>query len=642
MEPASDLPEGPGFSRAVVDAARNATIGVVVARSDASGTFSEFASERVATLLGASPRVIPGDLALAEEATTALERWLASDGSTPLLLDAVVARVTNRVLRVVASRVEEDGRAAVVLFFYDAAESKAERALAESEARFRRVLDLAPDSIGISTATRFVYANPAFVRTLGYPNMNEVTRIPLIEHIHPEDRVLARGIARSVLGTGKPTPATRLRALGKDATVVPVDLRVLAIEWGGERALIGISRDLTERRDTQAQVIRADRLSAMGTLAAGVAHEINNPLAYLMLNLQYLMRELPRFDGEPTKRAALLERLSEAEHGARRVSAIVGDLKTFARPEQHDRGPVSVPSIVMAAAKVAGPQIYERARLVESYEDVPLVDASAARLEQVFINLLVNAAHAIPEGAPADHEISATVRAEGERVVVEVRDTGVGIPLDMQSRVFDPFFTTKPRGVGTGLGLPISRGIVISAGGDISVSSTPGVGTLFRVTLPAMADSDRPPPPSRDRPPPPEPSAPSAAISSSSLAVRGRVLVVDDEPLVADMLRRALADAHDVAIETDAAAALAYVLSGKELDVIFCDLLMPIMSGMDLYDEVRQKRPGVEEKIVFMTGGAFTERAAVFLASVPNPKLSKPFDLGELERVVTRALRRRK
>jgi nitrogen-specific signal transduction histidine kinase/ActR/RegA family two-component response regulator len=394
--------------------------------------------------------------------------------------------------------------------------------------------------------------------------------------------------------------------------------------------LLGIARDLTERRRIQAQLIRADRLAAMGTLAAGVAHEINNPLAYLMLNLQYVMRELPRFDGSASRLAFLLERLAEAEHGARRVSSIVGDLRTFGRPEQVERGPVSVTRAVASAVKVASTQIRHRARIVESYEEVPLVDGSATRLEQVFVNLLVNAAQAIADGNPDGNQVSASVRAEADRVVVEVSDTGSGIPPDILTRVFDPFFTTKPRGVGTGLGLPISRGIVTALGGEITVSSTVGKGTTFRVALPALTAPDLASSPEGSAPPPPDLHASPG---------RARVLVVDDEPLVADMLRRALADAHDVTVATAAQTALDHILSGQEFDLIFCDVLMPRMSGMDLYDALQKQRPGMEARIVFMTGGAFTDRAAQFLAKVPNSKMSKPFDLTELERVVARVAR---
>jgi CheY-like chemotaxis protein/anti-sigma regulatory factor (Ser/Thr protein kinase) len=349
------------------------------------------------------------------------------------------------------------------------------------------------------------------------------------------------------------------------------------------------------------------------------------------------MRELPRFDGDEARLEGLLERLAEAEHGARRVSTIVGDLRTLARPEQTDMEPVSVPKALSAALKVAGVELRRRARVVEIYESVPFVDASPTRLEQVFVNLLVNAGHAIKEGRPDENEIRVTAVGEGDRVVVEVRDTGAGIAPEILGRVFDPFFTTKPRGLGTGLGLPISRGIVKSLGGEITVKSTVSVGTTFRVTLPALPEGDPRLARIAEEPLPSNVGLPSDPLAAKR--ARARVLVVDDEPLVADMLRRTLSDGHDVTVATDARTALDFVLSGAEFDLIFCDLLMPRMSGMDLYTALKAERPGVEERIVFMTGGAFTERAAQFLATVPNRKMSKPFDLTELERVVSKAAR---
>jgi PAS domain S-box-containing protein len=621
----------PGFAPALVEAVRRANIGVVVA-IDVGGVFRcKFANECVVSLVGKLPRRVPEDLGFIDDDERRIRAFLESEGPGSLTLDNVGRRGATDagLLRVVASKVLKDGRRSAVLFLYDVfARTLVERALAESEARFRRLLDAAPDGIVLSTIRRFIYANPALVRMLGYSRMEELTVSPVGRHVHPGDQPSALRIAKDLLERGQPQASGRLRVLRKDHGIVELDVRAIAIEWDSEIALLAIARDMTERRRVQAQLIHADRLGAMGTLAAGVAHEINNPLAYLMLNIQYLMRELPRFDGDPARLGVLLERLGEAEHGARRVSTIVGDLRTFGRPERTARGPVSVVHAVSAAVKMTAPHFKHRARLREEYDAAPVVDASAVRLEQVFVNLLVNAAQAIAEGNPDGNEVLVRVRLEGERVVVEVSDTGVGIPADILDRVFDPFFTTKPRGVGTGLGLPTSLGIVNSLGGEITVTSAVGVGTTVRVFLHALsadvraAESSIPPPFFETALPKPP---------------RARLLVVDDEPLVADMLRRALSEEHDVTVTTDAKTALDHLLGEGEFDLIFCDLLMPKMSGMDLYDELRARRPGLEERIVFMTGGAFTERAAQFLSVVPNPKMSKPFDLTEIERVLARA-----
>jgi two-component system NtrC family sensor kinase len=641
MEPSPAEFDPLSVAPAFVSAARQASVGIIVAVEAPGGHVSDFVNDRLVELLGRKPHRVPADLRLDPKAALAVEAWLRENSPASLLLDAATVGDGDRAIpvRIIGSRSNAGGRAAVVLFFYEAVwEGRAARALADSEERFRRLLDAAPGAIALGTRERFIYANPASVRLLGYTTMEEVTAVPLRSHIHPDDRVLARRVVKELLTSRAPAPPTRLRLLHKDGRGVLVDLQPMIIEFGGDVALLGVAHDLSERRRVQAQLIRADRLSAVGTLAAGVAHEINNPLAYLMLNLQYLMRELPRFDGDEARLEGLLERLAEAEHGARRVSTIVNDLRTLARPEQVEHEAVSVPKALSAAIKVAGVELRRRARVVEVYESVPFVDASPTRLEQVFVNLLVNAGHAIKEGRPDDNEIRVAARGENGKVVVEVSDTGSGIAPEILGRVFDPFFTTKPRGLGTGLGLPISRGIIKALGGEITVTSIVGTGTTFRVTLPALSDEevrlrrvDREEALASTMNAPSDPSA--------TKRVRARVLVVDDEPLVADMLRRTLSEGHDVTVATDARTALDFVLSGAEFDLIFCDLLMPRMSGMDLYTALRAQRPGVEERIVFMTGGAFTERAAQFLATVPNRKMSKPFDLTELERVVSRATR---
>jgi CheY-like chemotaxis protein len=204
-------------------------------------------------------------------------------------------------------------------------------------------------------------------------------------------------------------------------------------------------------------------------------------------------------------------------------------------------------------------------------------------------------------------------------VAVEITDNGAGIDPLLVDRVFDPFFTTK-RGVGVGLGLPICHSIITGLGGEIKVESQIGRGTAFRVVLPAEAAL---PSPQRRAPPAPK-------IEGSR---RLRVLVVDDELPLASMLSRVLSDEHDVEVTTHAKEALA-LLQSRPFDVVLCDLLMPVMSGMDLYRELKLQRPGLAARVVFMTGGAFTPRAAEFLASVPNPCVEKPFDLNAVRRLV--------
>jgi CheY-like chemotaxis protein len=260
---------------------------------------------------------------------------------------------------------------------------------------------------------------------------------------------------------------------------------------------------------------------------------------------------------------------------------------------------------------------------LKSFEPVRPVWANEARLEQVVINLLMNAAQAVPEARAEANEIRLTVRDDGRgHAVLEVADNGEGIPPEVRSRIFDPFFTTKPVGVGTGLGLSICHGIVMSLGGQIRVESELGAGTTFRVVLPTTDPlEDEAPTEARETPLP-------------SHKRRAHVLVVDDELPIATTMRELLGLEHEIFIATGAREALAVIRSGANFDVIFCDLMMPGMSGVDLYEQLRVQSPGLERKIVFMTGGAFTTRAAEFLASVDNRRIEKPFSLGLLERIV--------
>ncbi|MBN1207280.1 MAG: HAMP domain-containing protein [Myxococcaceae bacterium] len=256
-----------------------------------------------------------------------------------------------------------------------------------------------------------------------------------------------------------------------------------------ESANSQLANSLHQLQTMQAQLMFADRLAAMGRLAAGVGHEINNPLTYVITNLHYLQSEL--HDTQATSmseedRRELLTALSEAKEGAERVRVIVQDLKMLSRPDDASTGQVDLKEVLRAAVKIAAHEIRRRARLVEELGEVPRVPGSASRLGQVFLNLLINAAQAIPEGRAEQHEVRVAARQEPTGLVlVEVRDTGCGIPRENLERIFDPFFTTKPVGEGTGLGLALVHSIITALGGSIAVESELNQGTTFRVTLPS-------------------------------------------------------------------------------------------------------------------------------------------------------------
>jgi C4-dicarboxylate-specific signal transduction histidine kinase len=253
-----------------------------------------------------------------------------------------------------------------------------------------------------------------------------------------------------------------------------------------EQANTQLTQSLEQLQSTQAQLLFADRLATLGQLAAGVGHEINNPLAFILSNLNYAQQVLSETGYTPSRPQGeeMAEALAEAREGAERVRVIVQDLKMLARPDEEQSGPVDLALVLRSAAKLAAHEVRHRAQLVESVDGVPPVLGSSARLCQVFLNLLINAAHAIEPGQVERHRISLTARTvDSGHVVVEVSDTGCGIAPEHLERIFEPFFTTKPAGVGSGLGLSVCQRIITAHGGSISVTSEPGRGTTFRITL---------------------------------------------------------------------------------------------------------------------------------------------------------------
>jgi two-component system NtrC family sensor kinase len=291
----------------------------------------------------------------------------------------------------------------------------------------------------------------------------------------------------------------RSRGAHGDATSMEETVRERTAEL--EAANAKLSRSLEQLRATQAQLLFADRLIALGRIAAGVGHEINNPLAFILSNLEYIHQELQqKAQLSEQERQEVLEALAETRDGAERIRLIVRDLQSLSRAEDVGTGPSDLTSVLRTAAKMAMHELRHRATLVVECEGIPPVQGNGSRLGQVFLNLLLNAAQSIPTGNVEENQVRVVARAAlPGRVVVEVSDTGCGISPEHRERIFDPFFTTKPLGVGTGLGLAVCHGIVTSLGGTLTVDSEPGRGSTFRVTLPvAGAFVAQPPRPQAD------------------------------------------------------------------------------------------------------------------------------------------------
>jgi len=401
---------------------------------------------------------------------------------------------------------------------------------------------------------------------------------------------------------------------------------------------ISVSSNFTRRAEelrafvdpnaTELRRAETERMASLGTLAAGVAHEINNPLSYVLGSLDLGLRELHGLQlllqGHPNEElehvTGAVAALDSAREGAERVRNIVRDLMDFSRASPGVGDAVDVEAILDATIRVAWNEVRHRARLIKRYAGIARVIGDEARLGQVFLNLIMNAAQAI-DGDPSVNEITISTSADNGRAVIEVSDTGAGIRDQDLAHIFDPFFTTKVAGAGIGLGLAICRGILISLGGEISVSSEPGRGSSFRVVLPFASEEsasqravvEAPP---QEQPPP------------------SRILIIDDEPLLGQTLLYAFKGRHDVSICTSGREALSRLETDTSFDLVLCDLMMPDVNGAAVYTAVKRDHPEPAERFVLMTGGAFTARAREFLSQHPGAQLEKPFNIADIEKLL--------
>jgi PAS domain S-box-containing protein len=511
----------------------------------------------------------------------------------------------------------------IVIAFMDITEEIRTRSRADlAEGRLQHLLAHAPiilfafDRNGIVTLTE-----GRGLASLGFRPKELLGRC-VFDLYTNEPRFLSH--ARRVLAGEEFSDVTQLGAVVLETAFSPV--RSATGEVDGA---IGVSIDVTERARAQNRLVQTERLTSMGTLSATVAHEINNPLTYILGSLELAATRLSTTGAALPLSRELAAHLEDAREGADRVRRIVRGLQAFARQDDDRTEPTDAVAVLERAIEMTDNALRHHACLVRDLTRVPRVLANDLRLGQVFVNLLMNASQAIPEGHADANEIrvrSSYDAAKGE-VVISVEDTGSGIAPDVQARIFEPFFTTKPLGVGNGLGLSICHGIVEGFGGSIDVESALGRGTAFRVRLRASVTP-----------------APSAAADGTMPADaplrRGRVLIVDDDKKVARSLALLLHTDHDVEVSTEPRAIAERIIAGERFDVVLCDLMMPMMTGMDLHALVAQRAPEQAERFVFVTGGAFTPAADAFVQRVANVVLQKPYELNKLKAAIELHLNR--
>jgi PAS domain S-box-containing protein len=503
------------------------------------------------------------------------------------------------------------------------------RAYADRESAERRATDHAAllDAL-VESAPDYVFhldldGTVRFANRSTQYRMDEIIGRKIYDFLDDEQLPIVRAAMARVIESGEPT--------GYDTTKVMngrqhwYSSRLGPIRQAGEiTGVVLISRDITDSKQTEMHLMVADRMASVGTLAAGVAHEINNPLASVIANLDMALQDVLDFGGRDLP-PELTEELKDARTAADRVREIVRDLKIFSRSEEERRGPVDIQHVLESTIRMAWNELRHRARLVKKFEKVPDVDANESRLGQVFLNLIINAAHAIPAGSYDSNTITVTTKRDGNFVVISIGDTGSGIPVDVRPRLFTPFFTTKPVGVGTGLGLAISHKIVTQFGGTITFDTEVGKGTTFHVTLPVAGAVEVPKP---------------RTITNKTRATRrGRILVIDDEEPLAQAIRRFLGNEHECIAVFSAGEALDLLRRGERYDLILCDLMMPQITGMEMHADLLRLDAKQAEQVVFLTGGAFTAAAREFLDQVTNRRLEKPFDLKDLRRLVNELIR---
>jgi signal transduction histidine kinase len=509
-----------------------------------------------------------------------------------------------------------------------------------SETHSRLLLTRATDGIIVVDGThRVLFINPAACALLGVDC----------------EVVLGEPFEREIPDEGEPASYEVQLA---DGLVSPLTATAMFSIWDGKQATV-IQLQPTLRPSMPPSVppsmlgprVSEDRLRTVGRLAAGLAHEVNNPLTFVLANLeslreshQAIRRFIRTLRVDLATREAITpqsfekimadanlqeviddaaDMLTDCHKGMHRIQDIARSLGTFSRADDAQAEMIDITRIVDDACAMVFNHIRYRARLVKRFEPVPMIAGFPGRIVQALVNLLTNAAEAIDGGAYDKHRIVVSTRLEGDEVVVAVSDTGEGIHGEDRERIFTPGFTTRAHEGGMGLGLTACTRVAKEHGGRLEVHHLEDRGTRFELIFPA--DTGLPTAEQRRK---------SRPVSEAPLQ-RARLLIVDDDAMVLSALRRRLRRRYDTVTVLGGVEALAHLAEDPDFDSIVCDLMMPEVDGKSFYDAVKQDHPHLSDRIVFMSGGAFTPRLRRFAASVPNPVLQKPVSREDLESMLS-------
>jgi len=480
-------------------------------------------------------------------------------------------------------------------------------ALSEGKREWEQTVDAIADGICVLDASGTIRrANRAFCALADIP-VTEVAGRPWMTLVPPAWAATFTGVIDQPDSTAELRAGTRLFLVS-----------ALPLTEAGAASVVLVVSDQTEKRRLQEQLIQSEKMSAVGQLIAGVAHDLNNPLASVVGFADYLVETVGSTPEE------VIEPLRAIQQEAERAADIVKNLLNFARKQEGRREVRPIGEILATTLQLL------RNQLIGAKIDVdmdvapgtPPVHADATQLQQVFVNLVNNAAQAIGgSGVGGRIVIRAMPWLDGVSVTVE--DDGPGVPAEIAQRIFEPFFTTKPAGQGTGLGLSICQGIVKEHGGRLALVTTGRRGAVFQVELPAGT-----------------PSVPARPEPASAPVRRLRILVVDDEPHIQHYMRATLeAWGHDVTVAENGRVALEHAAAAP-FDVIISDLRMPELGGREMLEQLRARRPAAADRVVFSTGDTVRGDTLAFLESLGRPYLRKPFTLIELRAALADAVRR--
>jgi len=605
------------MAETILEALDAAGLGMTIT-VDRDGTLDRvYANETLAGLLGYSideidqvPPMIQFPDDERDRANEMLRAWRAGEPIPKFYRTAILTPRGERIpVDVSLSTTMWNGCKATVAFVRDVRDAlRASQRLEESEKRFRAVVELAPDAVVVAVDGKIRYANRAAAQVFRFATSSELVGRELMSFVEPTEKAIASTRIGSVVRGSRLLPREYI-AVRADGTSFPFEIASMSIDWEGEPAILGIGRDLTERRRTDAELIQADRMASVGLLAAGVAHEINNPLTYMLLHLTKLRRMLPGLLPDDGVRAEVDRLLAQALEGGDRVGGIVRDLLSFVRGHDSGHGTCDVTQVAESALKLAHTALDSRARVVRKLEATPPVQADEARLGQVFVNLIANALQAMRDIPEARRELEVCVGMDDGRVRADICDRGPGIDPAIAEHIFDPFFTTKDVGEGTGLGLAISKSIITGAGGVLQVFPRDGGGTRLSMWLPVAERKHTVP---RRTTPIPE--------------VRGRVLLIDDDAQVANAIADLLSERYEVECSDNCREGLRLLLE-HPFDAILCELTLTGGGGVAEIERALDDRPGLFGRILFMSGGARTEAQRRFAAAHAERVLSKPLDV---------------